>query len=146
MKPLLLGVALAFIALACAPLRHPQATASPAALFPELDTGMARTAFQQGWRFLDARSRDAFLEGHIPGALLVPIQARDGEDRLMDFLTGPEGDPARPVVVYGGGCCNTEDLYLAQRLKDAGSQRPHVFRDGLPAWSRACHPTTTEVP
>ncbi len=45
----------------------------------------------------------------------------------MDFLTGPEGD-------------------LAQRLKDAGSQRPHVFRDGLPAWSRACHPTTTEVP
>ncbi len=57
----------------------------------------------------------------------MPIQARDGEDRLMDFLTGPEGD-------------------LAQRLKDAGSQRPHVFRDGLPAWSRACHPTTTEVP
>lgn len=146
MKPLLLGGALAFIAVACAPLRHPQVVANPATPFPELDTEAAWTAYQQGWRFLDARLRDAYLESHIPGALLVPIQARDGEDRLMDFLTGPEGDPARPVVVYGGGCCNTEDLYLAQRLKDAGFQRLQVFRDGFPAWVRAGHPTTSEVP
>lgn len=146
MKPWVFAAALALVAVACAPLSPPDVSHQAASPFRELNVEEARAAHQKGWTFLDARLRDAFLAGHVPGALTLPIQARDGEERLMDFLTGPHGDPHAPVVVYGGGCCNTEDLDLAQRLKEAGFQNLHVFRDGFPAWVRAGHPTTSEVP
>lgn len=97
-------------------------------------------AFQKGALFLDAREPADYVYGHVPGALNLPIWAVDFEDRFQAFLASPAARPLERVVVYCGGCCSTDSLFLAQSLKDAGFKRIHVYRDGFPGWLRAGHP------
>jgi rhodanese-related sulfurtransferase len=110
-------------------------------LFDEVDATQALAAYHAGELFLDARLAPDYEYGHVPGALDLPIQGKDFEARLSAFLAGPKAVPGNPVVVYCKGCCSTDSLFLAQRLKERGFARIKVFRDGYPGWARANFPS-----
>lgn len=110
---------------------------------PQASFSEGLTAFQAGVLFLDARPPEDYAYGHIPGALNLPIWEKDFESRLAAFRASPQADRRRPVIVYCNGCCSTDSLFLAQRLRDLGFTGVRAFRDGFRAWARAGRPMAT---
>lgn len=85
---------------------------------------------------IDARTRDEFVEGHLPGAMWLPADQLGSGDKPMAFymLTYE-----LPIVIYcGGGDCEASHN-VATRLLLEGFERTHVFLDGYPAWVDAGH-------
>lgn len=87
---------------------------------------------------LDARRKEEFVKGHIPGALSLDIRQFDQLFPAMQSQLLPE----LPVVVYcGGGDC--EDSHaLAERLRGFGYE-PLIFAGGWEAWTAAKFPVQT---
>lgn len=108
--------------------------------FIELSGNQAWEAFQGGTLFLDARPAQDFGYGHVPRAINLPFRAGDFEQRLAAFLKSRRIGPSSPLVVYCQGCCNTDSLYLALRLEEAGYAHVQIYRDGYPGWARASRP------
>lgn len=108
--------------------------------FPVLSEKEAWSAHQASVLFLDARPRYDFMQGHIPGAVSLPLRDRDFEDRLWDFLTSPRSMPSASVVVYCSGCCSTDAIFLAVRLQEVGFKQIKHYKDGFPGWARADRP------
>jgi len=79
---------------------------------------------------LDARAPDAYLGGHLPGALNLPAEALDASyPPLKEKLTA-----SNRIIVYcdGGDCELSHDL--ASALKDLGHTRIQLFAGGVNAW------------
>ena len=142
-----LSAGLAFT-IACRPAPEPipppaahTGNSIPAGLPATPMTGEAAWAAQRaGVLFVDARPYADYAQGHIPGALHVPLRERDYEDRWWDFLANPRVKPEQPMVVYCSGCCSTDSLFLALRLQETGFTRVQVYKDGFPGWLRADRP------
>lgn len=85
---------------------------------------------------VDARPRDEYEAGHIPGALCLPY-----EEAGFDPETLERFDPGgKPVIVYcGGGACELS-TNLALRLVEAGKKKVLVFLGGWTAWEAAGYP------
>ncbi len=85
---------------------------------------------------IDARTRDEFVEGHLPGAMWLPAdQIRSGDKPMAFYMLTYE----LPIVIYcGGGDCEASHN-VATRLLLEGFERTHVFVDGYPAWVDAGH-------
>jgi rhodanese-related sulfurtransferase len=83
--------------------------------------------------FIDARSQEEYVSGHIPGALNLPLEeAQRGEvgDRLRASLD-------RALVVYcQGGDCETS-ISLAKILYESGFKDIKVFQGGWAEWKAA---------
>ena len=102
--------------------------------------GAARAAFLDGVAlFVDARSEEAFAQGHISGALSVPVLQRE---RLREKLVGTVPRTRRLIVYCGGPACE-QASQLATWLQSQGWRDVGVFLEGLPAWRRADYPITT---
>ena len=98
-----------------------------------IDLVIAKTFYDQGVLFIDARDDKEFREGHIAGSKLAP--ANPGE--ILRWAT--EDDP---VVTYcSGGECDLS-MNLANELmgEDWGFARVFVFDGGLPQWIEAGYP------
>ncbi|HEV8678905.1 MAG TPA: rhodanese-like domain-containing protein [Stellaceae bacterium] len=83
---------------------------------------------------IDARSREAYVAGHIPGALSLP-------HREMTPEATASLDPGRVCVVYcdGIGCnASTKGAYNLARL----GFRVKELLGGLDWWRRDGHPVT----
>ena len=80
--------------------------------------------------FVDARTREDYDYGHIPGAVSLPI----GQfDELIDpFLDQYEIE--QPIVTYCSGRTCEDSHNLAQLLIDLGYIDVKVFIDGYPGW------------
>ena len=100
---------------------------------------------EQGTLFLDARSETAYHEGHIEGALHLPMEALQIDATLDDLferfpeiaakiISSPE------IITY----CSGEDCHssveLATRLMEIGCENVKIFFGGWEAWSRAGYP------
>jgi rhodanese-related sulfurtransferase len=91
---------------------------------------------QQKWRgevlWIDARSRQAFTAGHIPGALLLNEQ--DAEALMFEHIDKLQGN-TKPIVVYcdGHACQASRKIaaYLRERLP---GMQIYVLRGGWKAW------------
>jgi rhodanese-related sulfurtransferase len=84
---------------------------------------------------IDARSRDAYVAGHIPGAVSFP-------HREMNAETTARFDRSKVYVVYcdGIGCnASTKGAYKLARL----GFRAKELLGGLDWWRRDGHPVTT---
>jgi rhodanese-related sulfurtransferase len=83
--------------------------------------------------FVDSRSREEFVAGHIPGALNIPLE--ESRDRLAgEALLYP---PDQALVVYcEGGDCQTS-ISLAKLIHEKGFTDIRVFTGGWAEWSAA---------
>ena len=95
------------------------------------DVILAKKIFDNGKTlFVDARTRDDYDDGHIPGAVSLPI----GQfDELIDpFLD--QYDIEQPIVTYCSGRTCADSHNLAQLFMDFGFSDVKVFIDGYPGW------------
>ena len=86
---------------------------------------------------IDARSRDAYIAGHIPGAVSFP-------HREMNTETTARLDRSKVYVVYcdGIGCnASTKGAYKLARL----GFRAKELLGGLDWWRRDGHPVITSL-
>jgi rhodanese-related sulfurtransferase len=104
-----------------------------------LDSGEARTAQVEGAVFLDGRLPDAFVEGHVPGALNVPYAERE---RLLGLLVDRLAPSHRVVVYCYDSRCGLADL-LDSWLRYHGWGNVCVMRGGMVEWRRAGLPVET---
>lgn len=78
---------------------------------------------------IDVRDEDAFLEGHIPGARLIP------HDRMDEYTESLQDYKDQPIVLY----CRTggRSGKAAETLEAAGFERVEVMEGGFPDWREA---------
>ncbi len=97
-----------------------------------IPVAMAVDLFEmQAVLFVDARAPGEFNEGHIPGALNVPLQA--WEDHLMMLFDYIEADTQ--LVVYCSNRTCDDALLLATELKKIGSD-VSLFIGGFDGWKK----------
>jgi rhodanese-related sulfurtransferase len=86
-----------------------------------------------GALLIDARDGALFAEGHLPGALSLPLG--EAETRLEGFRR--QVAPVRTLILYcsGYGCPDSFDLGL--RLIADGYRDVRVFEGGFPEWRDA---------
>ena len=101
------------------------------------DIAQAKQIFDSGTvLFVDARSRDNYDEGHIPGAVSLPA----GQfDELIDAFLDKYA-VEQPIVTYCSGRTCEDSHNLAQLLMDLGYDDVKVFIDGLPGWQAEGYP------
>jgi len=90
--------------------------------------------------FIDSRSRQEYISGHILGALNIPFEESREKFKTTElgFLKG------KTLVVYcSGGDCETS-LSLAKLLYDQGLKDIKIFSGGWAEWSEAGLPAATE--
>jgi rhodanese-related sulfurtransferase len=86
--------------------------------------------------FVDARDRATFAEGHIKGAVALPVGEVEGE--LARFR---EKVPlTATLVVYCNGYSCTDSRTLGDRLIGAGWRQIYIFEGGFPEWRDAGYP------
>ena len=81
---------------------------------------------------IDVRSDSRFAEGHLPGAIHLPLpELPPSEERR---------ERTRRVVVYGKNWSDTLAPAAAKKLIAAGIKNVQVFRGGVGAWTDAGRP------
>ncbi len=108
-----------------------------------IDTAEVTKAIARGALVWDVRSSDAFVKGHIPGAVNIgdapsALREPNSEDfiateQIEKILAGVGINPAREIVVYGnrGGWQAYFGLYTMQYF---GGQRTSVYHEGIEDW------------
>ncbi len=85
--------------------------------------------------FIDARSAEEFGQGHIPGALLLPLD--DFDEVLSSFATLIPSDTL--LIAYCGKGCESS-WEVAELLKEEGYSNLKVFYGGWDKWKSAGYP------
>ncbi len=99
--------------------------------------GLARTLYDTGgYIFVDARSAEDYREGHIKGAVSLPVG--QFEDKLSAFLE--RYPPDTSIVTYCSGRTCSDSHRLAELLMEMGYEKINVFIDGFPGWEAKGHP------
>ena len=121
----------AFAGRLAAPL--PVAATANAALPQPVLLAEVRDLAAAGALPVDARDAALYAEGHLPGAVSLPLG--EVEPQLPAFRQRIAVD--RPLVIYcnGYGCPDSFDLGL--RLIEAGYRDVRVFEGGFPEWRDA---------
>lgn len=83
--------------------------------------------------WVDARSEEAFTEGHVPGA--VRLTDTEWDDLFGDFLAVWELD-AR-IVVYCSERCDRSEPVRLRLMEDLQIEQVYLLRGGYPAWEAA---------
>ena len=86
--------------------------------------------------FVDARSQNDYDNGHIPGAVSLPVGRF--EERIESFLNRYPAE--QPIVTYCSGRTCEDSHNLAQFLSDVGFTNVRVFIDGFPGWEAEGYP------
>ena len=117
------------------PTAAPDFSPHPGRPWAEITSEQAKTLFDRGAVFFDARRSSVFREGHIRGARSISVWEADADEKVKAFLD--EGrDPNAPIVVYcsGGDCEDSHEL--AQKLWGVTFDNVYVYRDGFPDWEK----------
>lgn len=86
--------------------------------------------------FVDARSMADYLDGHIKGAVSLPVG--EYNDHINAFLERYELDI--PIVTYCSGRTCEDSHHLAQFLMEHGYINISVMIDGFPGWETEGYP------
>ena len=86
--------------------------------------------------FVDARASEDYDDGHIKGAVSLPVNRFDA---LIDkFMT--DYPASTYIITYCSGRECEDSHELAQYLSEAGYTKISVFIDGYPAWTEKGYP------
>ncbi len=104
----------------------------------EIDSvAWARSIFDKGDAlFVDARSQNDYANGHIPGAISLPVGQFEAGIGL--FLN--RYPPEQPIVTYCSGRTCEDSHDLARALSDVGFTNVRIFIDGFPGWEAEGYP------
>ncbi|MBW2448923.1 MAG: rhodanese-like domain-containing protein [Deltaproteobacteria bacterium] len=101
------------------------------------DVALAKKLYDsQNFVFVDARSRDDYDEGHIKGAVSLPVGQFD--EKIEAFLE--QYSPEKAIVTYCSGRTCEDSHKLAQLLMELGYTEINVFIDGFPGWEAEGYP------
>ena len=100
----------------------------------------ARDLLRGGAVAIDARIPELFREGHLPGAVSLPLGEADAA--LPELRRNIPAETILIVYCSGYGCPDSFDLAL--RLIEEGYREVRVFEGGLPAWRDAGLPVARE--
>ncbi len=101
------------------------------------DIGVVKEIYDSGDSvFIDARTEKAFEEGHIKGAVSLPIGLY--EERLEAFIM--KYPPSTHIITYCSGRTCQDSHELAQILLQFDYEKVNVFIDGYPAWEKSDYP------
>lgn len=105
---------------------------------PQVDALFARNAL-----FVDARLTSQYLEGHVAGAVSIPVWEAGVDEKIAQAVFDVEGDMSRPIVTYcnGGDCEDSHEL--GRKFSEAGHSAVYVYRDGYPDWLKRGRPVRT---
>ncbi len=92
--------------------------------------------------FIDARSRTAFAEGHLPAARSLPR----GEEVAGVGALQAEVPLSTPLIVYCSGYDCNDSFVLAEGLIAAGYRQVRIFEGGFPEWRDAGLPVEGAQP
>ncbi|MBG1241420.1 rhodanese-like domain-containing protein [Nostoc sp. NZL] len=87
---------------------------------------------EPAFTILDVRDRNTFNEGHIMGAMPMPI------DELVQRAV-PSLDKSRDIYIYGAN--EEETAQAAQQLRSNGFEHVSQLKGGLAAWKAIGGPT-----
>jgi rhodanese-related sulfurtransferase len=102
---------------------------------PQSDVHVLKSRLEWGepaFTILDVRDRMTYNDGHIMGAMPMPI------DELVDRAT-PSLAKSRDIYVYGAN--DEETNQAAQALRSAGFEHVSALKGGLAAWKAVGGPT-----
>lgn len=94
----------------------------------------ARLASDSAPAIIDVRAEEAYLQGHIPGAAMIPS---DHVSKYVDLLYGRNKEP---IALYGKG--ERDARVAADALESAGFKRIMILLGGFDAWAEAGQPVT----
>ncbi len=86
--------------------------------------------------FVDARSIEDYNDGHVKGAVSLPVGQYDEQiDAFLELY-----DLDRPIVTYCSGRTCEDSHHLAQLLMERGYMNISVMIDGFPGWQAEGYP------
>jgi rhodanese-related sulfurtransferase len=98
---------------------------------------LAKSIFDKGDAlYVDARSQNDYENGHIPGAVSLPMGQFEAE---IEFFLN-RYPPEQPIVTYCSGRTCEDSHILAQALSDVGFINVRIFIDGFPSWEAQGYP------
>lgn len=116
-------------------------TPHPETPYVELSPSDIDVLYARNALFIDARRTSSYEEGHVAGALSMPVGESDLNERLTAIAN--ERDPAEVMVLYcNGGHCG-DSYELAQRLWGVGFNNLYIYKDGIPDWMKRARPVRT---
>jgi len=119
------------------PWRRPPRVSLPTADLITLEN--ARRLWERGDAiFLDARTANEFVTGHIAGALSLPTENFDA----AFSVARPRLATEQALVLYCDGERCDDSGRLLLRLRSLGYTNAHVLVNGWTLWQRAKLPTT----
>jgi len=86
--------------------------------------------------FVDARDSATFAQGHIKGAISLPVG--ELEKKFAAFRTAVPADAL--LVVYCNGYDCHDSMELGKKLMASGYRNVFVFEGGFPEWKDAGYP------
>jgi len=97
----------------------------------------ASTAFMEDTAlFIDARDRDAYDAGHIPGAINIPWEEIQYDNSMISDLISPGSG----LITYCDGSDCESSILLAGILAEMGFEGVRVFFGGWVEWEDAEYP------
>ncbi len=85
---------------------------------------------------LDIRDTSSYMQGHIPGAMLLPLDGVESNAaRIAEF--------GRPIITYCSCPAEESSMNAAMIFQRYGVDRVHVLIGGYRAWVRAGKPTVS---
>ncbi|MDD5677027.1 MAG: rhodanese-like domain-containing protein [Kiritimatiellae bacterium] len=95
-----------------------------------LETLMEMKENKEAFTLVDTLSGESYHEGHIPGAINIPV---DKIDQLAPTLL----DKRATIVTYCGGYACTASTRAARTLLDLGYKHTLDFKAGKKGWQDA---------
>ena len=92
---------------------------------------------------VDARSAESFAQGHILGAVALPLEEarKDASAPLKAKLPKDA-----TIIAYCNGFSCHDSMDLGKLLMQAGYASVYVYEGGFPEWRDAGYPTATGAP
>ena len=101
---------------------------------PRAEAAEARALLDSGQGVVvDARPREFYDQGHIPGAVNIPPALFD----IAYMMSMGDAGPDREIVVYGRTISSLYDEETARRLMERDHEKVRILNGGLKAWERA---------